>query len=79
MSIDDAVEHPNCRLYLAESTIPNAGLGIYTGVDLPANASIAEPDIIVPLLDLEFHATDGDDDDDVTTDIDYHVLWKDGW
>ena len=71
MSIDDAVEHPNCRLYLAESTIPNAGLGIYTGIDLPANASIAEPDIIVPLRDLEFHTT-GDGDD-----IDYHFLWKD--
>jgi hypothetical protein len=63
-------QNPHCRLYLAESTIPNAGLGIYTGIDLPANVSIAEPDIIVPLHDLEFHTGNN-------IDVDYHFLWND--
>ncbi|KAL3781644.1 hypothetical protein HJC23_008547 [Cyclotella cryptica] len=62
------VEHPECRLFLAESTIPNAGLGIFTGVPLGQNESIAEPDLIVPLTDYEWNARD---------DMDFHFLWID--
>ena len=61
------VEYPNCRLFLAESTIPNAGLGIFTGIDLQEGDSVAEPDIIVPLQDYDWHASE---------DVDYHFLWK---
>ncbi|KAL3781515.1 hypothetical protein ACHAW5_000731 [Stephanodiscus triporus] len=59
------VEHPSCRLFLAESTIPNAGLGIFTGIDLRDGDAIAEPDIIVPLHDAHYHATRGGIDDDL--------------
>ena len=50
------VEYPTCRLFLAESTIPGAGLGIFTGIDLQPNEAVAEPDIIVPLHDQVWHA-----------------------
>lgn len=62
------VEHPECRLYLAESTIPNAGLGIFTGIPLQANQTIAEPDIIVPITDVSWNAAQ---------DLDFHFLWID--
>ena len=29
-----------CKLYLAKSTIPNAGLGVFTGIDLSAHDDI---------------------------------------
>ncbi|KAL3815562.1 hypothetical protein ACHAXA_001966 [Cyclostephanos tholiformis] len=64
---DADVEHPKCRLYLAESTIPNAGLGIFTGINLHDGDRIAEPDIVVPLHDLDAH---------VGSIIDYELLWK---
>ncbi|KAL9183093.1 hypothetical protein ACHAXT_004880 [Thalassiosira profunda] len=62
------VEHPHCRLFLAESTIPNAGLGIFTGIDLGPGEAVAEPDIIVPFQDAAWH---------VSPDIDFHFLWED--
>ena len=43
-----------------------AGLGIFSGIDLKEGETIAEPDIIVPLHDLYWHAKD---------DIDYDILW----
>ena len=40
-SISTAEENTNkCKLYLAKSTIPNAGLGVFTGVDLSTNETI---------------------------------------
>mmetsp|Transcript_30698 Transcript_30698/g.61309 ORF Transcript_30698/g.61309 Transcript_30698/m.61309 type:complete len:622 (+) Transcript_30698:97-1962(+) len=62
------VEHPQCRLFLAESTIPNAGLGIFTGIDLEAGDAVAEPDIVVPLADFEWHSL---------PDMDFDFLWYD--
>jgi len=62
------VEHPNCLLFLAESTIPNAGLGIFTGIDLRPGDAVAEADIIVPLQDWEWHAE---------ADVDFWFLWRD--
>eukprot|EP00571_Detonula_confervacea_P007826 CAMPEP_0172326942 /NCGR_PEP_ID=MMETSP1058-20130122/58069_1 /TAXON_ID=83371 /ORGANISM="Detonula confervacea, Strain CCMP 353" /LENGTH=602 /DNA_ID=CAMNT_0013043851 /DNA_START=67 /DNA_END=1875 /DNA_ORIENTATION=- len=62
------VEHPDCRLFIAESTIPNAGLGIFTGTDLQEGDAVAEPDIVVPLPDHEWHASE---------DTDFWFLWND--
>ena len=44
-----------CRLYLAESSIPGAGWGVYTSVPLGSGdrvASGAAGDVIIPLLDV---------------------------
>lgn len=45
-----------------------AGLGIFSGVDLEPEEAIAEPDIIVPIADVEWNAGQ---------DMDFHLLWAD--
>ncbi|KAL7514953.1 hypothetical protein ACHAXN_012227 [Cyclotella atomus] len=67
-SAKQTATHPECRLYLAQSTIPNAGLGIFTGIPLQPNQSIAEPDLIVPITDVQWNAAE---------DLDFHFLWTD--
>ena len=44
-----------CSLYLAPSTIPNSGLGMYTAVDLDQGDNIGPADIIVPVINIEWH------------------------
>jgi hypothetical protein len=45
-----------CELYLAPSTIPNAGLGIFTGVERQKGDFVGSGDVCIPILDLEWHA-----------------------
>lgn len=50
-----------CDLYMAESTIPHAGLGIFTGVDRKEGDTVGNGDLCLPLIDIEvrlvsFHA-----------------------
>uniref|UniRef100_A0A7S4RQ41 SET domain-containing protein n=1 Tax=Ditylum brightwellii TaxID=49249 RepID=A0A7S4RQ41_9STRA len=49
MGLDDK----KCGLYLAESSIPGAGLGLYVGVDVEEGDLISYPDICINLLDME--------------------------
>lgn len=48
-------ESPQCSLYIAPSTIPNAGLGVFTAIFLKKGETIGYGDVILPLVDLEFH------------------------
>ena len=41
-----------CRYYIAPSSIPNSGWGIYTAVDIQEGESVMEPDIVIPLVDM---------------------------
>lgn len=46
-----------CRLYMAPSSIPNSGLGMYAGTKIPPLTYIdLNPQIVIPLLDIEDHA-----------------------
>lgn len=53
--------HGNCRkartctLYMAESTIPGAGLGIFTAIDRKIGESIGNGDVLIPQVDLYYH------------------------
>jgi hypothetical protein len=49
---DGAIE---CGLYMAESTIPFAGLGIFSGIDRKVGDAVGNGDICIPLYDLETH------------------------
>jgi hypothetical protein len=40
-----------CTLYLAPSTIPNAGYGVFAGVDFGEGECIGEPDLVIPVID----------------------------
>ncbi len=47
-SMDTSLEQEEtCSLYLAPSSIPNAGLGIYTAVNLPYGATVGD-DFFIP-------------------------------
>lgn len=44
-----------CELYLAPSTIPNAGLGVYSGVQKLVGDEVGNGDLAFPLLELDWH------------------------
>ena len=41
-----------CRLFLAESSIPNAGFGVFVGGDIEGGEAISSHDISVPVLNF---------------------------
>jgi hypothetical protein len=45
----------SCTLFLAESTIPNAGLGVYTSIERHPDEIIGEPDLCIPLVDMNYY------------------------
>ena len=58
-----------CNLYLAPSTIPGAGLGIFTSIPLPNGTPLpAGGDGIIPISDMDHH-NDGSSDKE-----DYHWI-----
>jgi hypothetical protein len=44
-----------CDLYIAESTIPNAGLGIFTAVEKKVGDMVGNGDVCFPLLEMDWH------------------------
>ena len=40
-----------CRIWIAESSIEGAGLGVYSGVAIKSGQIVGEPDIVIPLVD----------------------------
>ena len=51
------------------ATIPGAGLGIYTGIDVGVGEQIAESDIVVPLADHKWHQMG-------VEELDYDFMWS---
>jgi hypothetical protein len=51
-----------CGVWLAESTIPGAGLGMFAGIDYNPGDQITPGDLVVPYVDLAWH-TDVEDED----------------
>jgi hypothetical protein len=51
----DNVAAIDCEFYLAESTIPNAGLGIFTAIERLPGDDIGEGDVCIPIIDAELH------------------------
>jgi hypothetical protein len=45
----------SCGVYLAESTIPHAGLGMYAGKDFEEKEEITAGDIIIPLIEIDWN------------------------
>jgi hypothetical protein len=44
-----------CGIYLAESTIPGAGLGIFTALPREVDDEIGYGDIMIPIIDFWYH------------------------
>lgn len=49
-----------CGLYLAESTIPNSGLGVFSGLDKEAGETVGVGDICIPFVDMYWCVKDAD-------------------
>lgn len=61
--------NPKCTLYLAPSTIPHAGLGVFTSIPLPSGALLpGGGDAAIPISDIDFH------NDASAEEEDYHWL-----
>lgn len=48
-----------CQLYMAPSSIPYSGLGMYTAAPLSRGEVIYSPDIIINYFDFEYHSSLG--------------------
>jgi hypothetical protein len=56
---DQAPPHddPYCALYLAESTIPGAGMGIFTFEEKRKGETISRGDLCIPFIDMYWYVT----------------------
>jgi hypothetical protein len=57
--------HIDCELYIAKSTIPQAGIGIFSGVAKSTGDSIGNGDKAIPVIDFCWHAGDYSGDADL--------------
>ena len=44
-----------CKLFMAPSTIPNAGIGVFTAVDVKEGEQLGYPDLAIPVTDVDWH------------------------
>jgi hypothetical protein len=49
------VEAPLCGLYVAESTVPGAGIGLFSGVEHQVGSPLGYGDVCIPIIDLHTH------------------------
>jgi hypothetical protein len=55
---DESPKQPppqQCTLYMAQSTIPHAGLGIFTGIPRAPGETLGSGDVLIPVIDLWYH------------------------
>lgn len=48
-----STDDEECGLYMAESAIPNSGLGVYTAKEIPEDARLFFGDVVIPVEDIE--------------------------
>ena len=48
-------EAKSCGVYLAPSTIPGAGLGMFAGRDYKRHDIVTQGDIVIPLSEIDWH------------------------
>lgn len=47
---------PHCGLYIAESTLPDAGLGVFTAIPRSKGSTLGHGDVCVPFKDLYWNS-----------------------
>jgi len=68
VDVEDSDCH--CRLFMALSTIPNDGIGVFTGVPLKEGEPVGYGDTAIPVTDMDWH------NDGLAENDDYHWLWR---
>lgn len=70
-----------CTMWIAPSTIPGAGLGIYAGKDFGLWEPIGSPDLVIPIVD--YHQHHPEHDDEIIFDFYGWNVWRyvagEGW
>jgi hypothetical protein len=69
----DKNEGDTCRIYMAPSTIPGAGYGLFAGVSYEKGDLVTPGDGVVPIYDLVFH---NGNEDHVTTFLWDEYVWS---
>lgn len=54
-----ATASDECGLFLAESTIPGAGLGMFAGRKYEEKEQVTTGDVVIPLVEYYWHAGAG--------------------
>lgn len=73
-----AIQEPVCGMYIANSTIPNAGLGMFTAFPIEAGDKVGDGDVAIMLLELEWHnakVEDTEDDENDYPDMTSNYVW----
>jgi hypothetical protein len=75
-SQSDEYDSPNqqpqqCTLYMAQSTIPHAGLGIFTGIPRAPGETLGSGDVLIPVIDLWYHLDAAMSDEHLDPTADY--------
>jgi hypothetical protein len=65
---------PECNLYMAESTLPGAGLGLFSAVSWNKGDSLHNEDVAIPLLELSWHHGDKEEGHFFDTTASY--IWE---
>jgi hypothetical protein len=47
--------HSSCRVFIAPSTIPGAGMGVFAGTGFEKGDEVTTGDGVVPLIDMPWH------------------------
>ncbi|CAJ1928296.1 unnamed protein product [Cylindrotheca closterium] len=71
-------QEPVCGMYIANSTIPKSGLGLFTGFPLEVGDEVGDGDVAIMLLELDWHnakAQDEEDDENVYPDMTSNYVW----
>lgn len=70
-----------CGIYMAPSTIPGAGLGMFTGIDRREGDIVGDGDLLLPIVDVWWHLQaskdyNGYDDAPDTLDPTGDYVWR---
>mmetsp|Transcript_16261 Transcript_16261/g.23951 ORF Transcript_16261/g.23951 Transcript_16261/m.23951 type:complete len:655 (-) Transcript_16261:141-2105(-) len=52
---DEGEHQRECGLYLAESSIPGAGFGVFSGIDIEEGELVGEPEIAIQLMNIHIN------------------------
>jgi hypothetical protein len=79
-TIEDEEFDSECDVYMAPSTIPGAGLGIFTGRALQPGDFVTGDvegggDVLIPVIDVKYHLLNSDSDKKYTKEFTSDYVW----
>jgi hypothetical protein len=72
---EETITLPECDMYLAESTIPNAGLGLFTTQPISIGDDVGNGDVAIMMTELELHNQKDDEEEDDFSDMTSNYVW----